>query len=201
MVTAPHHPEIVLVRHGETAWTISGQHTGSSDIPLTEAGRRQAEELAPRLAGRRFDVVLTSPLGRALETCRLAGVGEAAEVSEDVLEWDYGTYDGRTTAEIRTEHPDWSLWTDGAPEGERAAQVGARADRVIARLLGGTGDAVVFSHGHFLRVLATRWLALAPEDGRLFALAPASVSILGWEREQRVLTRWNETVAVLPGLE
>ena len=192
--SAPGRPEIVLVRHGETAWTISGQHTGRSDIPLTDAGRRQAETLAPRLVGRRFEVVLTSPLGRALETCRLADFGHLAEVSDDVVEWDYGEYDGRTTAEIRSERPDWSLWSDGAPGGETAAQVAGRADRVIARAVSGGGDGLVVSHGHFLRVLAARWLDLPPEDGRLFALAPASLSILGWEREQHVLSRWNESV-------
>lgn len=187
-------PQVVLVRHGETAWTISGQHTGRTDIPLTDAGRRQAAQLAPRLAGRRFEVVLTSPLGRALETCRLAGLGDTAEVSNGVLEWDYGAYDGRTTAQIRTEHPGWSLWSDGVPGGETAADVGARADRVIERLRSLPGDSAVFSHGHFLRVLAARWLGLAPADGRLLALGPASVSVLSWEREQAVVGRWNDTL-------
>lgn len=192
-MTQEQRPEVVLVRHGETAWTISGQHTGNSDIPLTDAGRRQGESLAGRLSGRRFEVVLTSPLGRAFETCRLAGLGEAAEVSDDVLEWDYGTYDGRTTAEIREERPGWSLWSDGVPEGEAAAEVGQRADRVIERLRAASGDSAVFSHGHFLRVLAARWVGLAPADGRLLALGPASVSVLGWEREQAVIKGWNDT--------
>lgn len=192
--TSSSHPEIVLVRHGETAWTISGQHTGRTDVPLTDAGRRQAELLAPRLAQRPFAVVLTSPLGRALETCRLAGFEAVAEVSEDVLEWDYGAYDGRTTSEIREERPHWSLWSDGVPDGETAAEVYLRADRVVHRLLGAEGDALVFSHGHFLRVLAVRWLALGPNKGRLLALGPASVSVLGWEREQPVLSRWNDTL-------
>ncbi|MGI8686634.1 MAG: histidine phosphatase family protein [Acidimicrobiales bacterium] len=187
-------PEAVLVRHGETAWTISGQHTGRTDIPLTDAGRHQAEKLAPRLAQRRFALVLTSPLSRARETCRLAGPGDVAVVSDDVLEWDYGAYDGRTTAEIRAEHPGWSLWTDGVPGGETAADVGRRADRVIQRLRAVEGDSAVFSHGHFLRVLAARWVDLPPTDGRLFALGPASISVLGWEREQPVFSLWNDTV-------
>lgn len=192
-MTQEQRPEVVLVRHGETAWTISGQHTGNSDIPLTDAGRRQGEALGERLSGRRFEVVLTSPLGRAAETCRLAGLGEAAEASDDVLEWDYGAYDGRTTADIREERPGWSLWSDGVPEGEVAAGVGRRADRVIERLRAASGDSAVFSHGHFLRVLAARWVGLTPADGRLLALGPASVSVLGWEREQAVVKRWNDT--------
>lgn len=190
----PNRREIVLVRHGETAWTISGQHTGRSDIPLTDDGRRQAERLAPKLSGRQFAAVLTSPLGRAEETCRLAGLGGVAEVSDEVLEWDYGAYDGRTTAAIREGHPGWSLWSDGVPDGETAGDVARRADAVIARLRGEDGDTAVFSHGHFLRVLAARWLGLPPSEGRLLALGPASISVLGWEREQPVLRRWNDTV-------
>jgi probable phosphoglycerate mutase len=188
-------PEVVLVRHGETAWTISGQHTSRTDVPLTAEGRRQAERLAARLAGREFAVVLTSPLKRAAETCRLAGFGDVAELCDDCREWDYGEYEGRTTPEIRTDVPDWSVWRDGVPGGETAAQVAARADRVIDRLRGAAGDSLLFSHGHFLRVLAARWLDLGHEDGRLFALGPASISVLGWEREQAVLTRWNEAAA------
>jgi broad specificity phosphatase PhoE len=154
--------------------------------------------LAPRLAGRRFDLVLASPLGRALDTCRLAGLGDAAERTDDVLEWDYGLYDGRTTAEIRAERPGWTLWSDGVPEGETAAEVGVRADRVIERLRACPGDSAVFSHGHFLRVLAARWVGLPPAGGRLLALGPASISVLGWEREQPVLARWNDTAAESP---
>jgi len=183
------------VRHGETAWTIGGRHTGRTDVPLTEVGRRQAELLAPRLGGRGFVVVLTSPLQRAAETCRLAGFGDVAERCHDVVEWDYGAYEGRTTAEIRAEVPGWSLWWHGVPDGETATQVAARADRVLDRLQGAAGDALVFSHGHFLRVLAARWLGLGPNDGRLFGLVPASISTLGWEREQRVIAHWNDTVA------
>jgi len=190
-----HRREIVLVRHGETEWTISGRHTSCTDIVLTERGRRQAEEVAARLGDREFKVVLTSPLQRAVQTCGLAGFGDAAEPSADLVEWDYGSFEGRTTAEIRAEVPDWSLWADGVPGGETAAQVGARADRVIERLLQVDGDALLFSHGHFSRALAARWIGLDVGAGRLFALAPASISILGWEREQRVLNRWNDEVA------
>jgi probable phosphoglycerate mutase len=186
-------PEVVLVRHGETAWTIGGRHTGRTDVPLTEAGRHQAEHLAARLAGHRFTVVLTSPLQRAAHTSALAGFTRA-EPSEDVVEWDYGAYEGRTTEEIRAERPGWSLWRDGVPGGETAAQVAERADRVVQRLRRAEGDALVFSHGHFLRVLAARWLGLDPNDGRFFTLRPAGTSILGWEREQPVLVRWNEPV-------
>jgi probable phosphoglycerate mutase len=186
---------VVLVRHGETEWTISGRHTGRTDVPLTEEGRRQAERLGPRLSGRKFVLVLTSPLQRARETCRLAGFGDVAELCDDCREWDYGEYEGRTTAEIRAEAPGWSLWRDNVPGGETAAEVAARADRVIERLRRADGDSLVFSHGHFLRVLAARWLGLGPEEGRLFALGPASLSVLGWEREQAVLSLWNEPTA------
>lgn len=185
-------PEIVLVRHGETAWTISGQHTSHTDLPLTERGRRQARGLPARLAGWEFATVLTSPLQRAAETCRLAGYGNIAERCNEVTEWDYGAYEGRTTTEIRAEVPGWSLWREGAPGGETASQVAARADRVIRQLRGAAGNALVFSHGHFARVLAARWLELDPNSGRLFALGPTSVSVLGWEREQPVLARWND---------
>lgn len=181
------------MRHGETPWTISGQHTGRTDVSLTAEGRCEAERLAPRLAGRTFARVLTSPVQRATETCRLAGFTELAELCDDCREWDYGDYEGRTTEEIRADVPGWSLWRDDVPGGETAAQVAARADRVIERLRGAPGDALVFSHGHFLRVLTARWLGLGPEDGRLFALSPASISVLGWEREQAVITQWNET--------
>ena len=187
------HAEIVLVRHGATEWTMSGQHTSRTDLPLTDEGRRQAERIRTVLAGRRYPVVLTSPRQRAAETARIAGFGDVMEISDDIAEWDYGAYEGRTTAEIREEVPGWTLWRDGAPGGETAAQIGARVDRVIERLRRASRDTLVFSHGHFLRVLAARWLHLEPEAGRLFALAPASTSVLGWEREQRVLVRWNET--------
>jgi broad specificity phosphatase PhoE len=203
--------EIVLARHGETEWSRDRRHTGRTDIPLTENGRRQASILRDSLSGRRFERVLSSPLSRALETCRLAGLGDRAELSDDLCEWDYGEYEGITTAEIRARRPGWYLWRDGCPGGEAAADVGRRADRVLASLddlrgdASGTaprwdGDAAVFSHGHVLRVLAARWLGLGPESGALFKLDTGTLSALGYERETRVITRWNAplTGAVQP---
>jgi broad specificity phosphatase PhoE len=187
-----HGPEIVLVRHGETLWSRNGQHTGCTDIPLTDEGRRQSERLGDSLRGRRFALVLTSPLQRAAETCRLAGLGDVALLREELMEWDYGAYEGRTTPEIRAEVPGWSLWRDGIPGGETAADVGRRVDRVIAEIGAVDGDVVLFAHGHVLRVLAARWLGLPPTEGRLFALDPATISILGYERETPVIRRWNE---------
>jgi probable phosphoglycerate mutase len=184
-------PEIVLVRHGETEWSRDGRHTGRTDVPLTEPGRREAEALGGALGAWRFGLVLSSPLIRASETCRLAGLGEVAIPSDDLLEWDYGAYEGRRTKEIREERPDWTLWRDGVPSGETAADVGARADRVVARLREAGGDAAVFAHGHVLRVLAARWLGLEPELGRLFALETATLSVLGYEREAAVIRLWN----------
>ncbi len=186
-------PRIWLARHGETEWTLSGQHTGRTDIALTPAGRRQAQALGRYLAARSFALVLTSPLGRAQETCRLAGYGSAAEVTDDLREWDYGIYEGRTTAAIRAVEPGWSIWTSPIPEGESLEQVGARAHRVMDRTLGAGGDVVLFGHAHILRVLAACWIGRPPGDGRLFALATASISVLGWERESRVIETWNVT--------
>ena len=186
--------EVVLVRHGETLWTRSGQHTGRTDIPLTEGGRREAELVGQALRGRTFALVLTSPRQRAAETCRLAGLGDAAVVRDDLAEWDYGAYEGRRTVDIREERPGWSLWRDGVPDGETAADVGRRADRIVQELRSAAGDAVIFGHGHFLRVLAARWLGLEPNEGRLFALDPATISILGYERETSVLRLWNESL-------
>lgn len=187
---------VVLVRHGETEWSLDGRHTGGTDLPLTAAGRRQAEALGRQLEGRRFARVLTSPLRRALDTCRLAGLGERAEVRPELTEWDYGRYEGRTTADIRGECPGWSLWADGAPGGEAAAGVGARVDRLLSDLDAADGAVAVFAHGHLLRVLAARWLGLPPDHGRLFALATATVSVLGFERETPVIVQWNH---VCPG--
>jgi len=184
--------EIVLVRHGETEWSRSGQHTGRTDIPLTDLGRKQAHAVGAALRGREFVLVLTSPLARAAETCRLAGLGEQALERDELMEWDYGAYEGRTTAEIREERPGWSLFRDGVPEGEAIAEVGARADRVLAEVLFAGGDAVLFAHGHVLRVLTARWLGLEPEAGRLFALDAGTISILGYERENPVVKLWNE---------
>jgi broad specificity phosphatase PhoE len=186
--------EIVLARHGETEWSRDARHTGSTDIPLTEEGRRQALLLRDALSEWSFDLVLSSPLQRALDTCRLAGLGDAAEIAEDLREWDYGDYEGITTAEIRESRPDWNLWRDGCPGGEDAAAVGARVDRVIARLEGLEGAVALFAHGHVLRVLAARWLGLGPEAGALLALSTATLSVLGCERETRVIRRWNAPV-------
>jgi probable phosphoglycerate mutase len=184
--------EVVLVRHGETEWARLGRHTGRTDIPLTEEGRAQAELAGRRLAGREFALVLTSPLSRAADTCRLAGFAAHCETTDDLLEWDYGEYEGRRTVDIRGERPGWTLWADGVPGGETAAQVGARADNVIARASEADGDVLLFAHGHLLRVLGARWLNLEPTGGRLFALSPATLSVLGYERETRVFLRWND---------
>jgi broad specificity phosphatase PhoE len=187
--------EIVLARHGETEWSRDLKHTGRTDIPLTDRGRAEAEHLGRALAGRSFARVLSSPLQRAVETCRLAGLGDQVELTDDLLEWDYGEYEGITTAEIRRERPDWYLWRDGCPGGETAADVGRRVDRVIAELRGLEGDAVLFAHGHVLRVLTARWLRLGPECGALFKLDTGTLSTLGFERETPVITRWNSPVS------
>ena len=183
--------ELWLVRHGETEWSLSGAHTGRTDLPLTDAGRKRAMALADCLAGRRFALVLTSPLQRALETCRLAGYGDAAQREPNLREWDYGDYEGRTTAEIRKNAPDWSLWVDGVPNGESIGQVAARAQAVIDRALQASGDVALFAHGHILRILTACWLSLPAADGRLFALGTGSLSTLGYERETHVITLWN----------
>ncbi len=184
-------PELWLIRHGETEWSRSGRHTGRTDIPLTEAGRANAAALGHYLAGRRFALVLESPMARARETCALAGLGGAAEVDPNLREWDYGDYEGLTTTEIRAQRPDWFLWTSGVPNGESIGQVAARADAVIARAQQAAGDVALFAHGHLLRILTARWLGLEPDGGRLFALGAGSVSTLGHERETRVISGWN----------
>jgi probable phosphoglycerate mutase len=181
-----------LVRHGETEWARLGRHTGHTDIPLTEAGRLQALALGPRLAGLPFATVLSSPLSRALETARLAGFADRLNLDPDLREWDYGADEGRTTPEIRTERPGWSVWTDGVRDGEAIEAVGARVDRVIERSRALDGDSLCFAHGHVLRVLTARWLGLAPAAGALFALGTATISILDWERETPVISRWND---------
>jgi broad specificity phosphatase PhoE len=183
--------EIVLARHGETEWSRDRRHTGRTDIPLTANGRRQAGVLGDALADRSFERVLSSPLSRALDTCREAGLGERAELTADLCEWDYGEYEGITTAEIRARRPGWNLWRDGCPGGETAADVGRRVDRVIESFAGLEGDAAVFAHGHVLRVLTARWLGLGPEAGALFKLDTGTLSALGYERETRVITLWN----------
>ena len=186
---------VYLARHGETAWSLSGQHTGRTDLPLTERGERNARALGRRLRGLRFAKVFTSPLKRAVRTCELAGFGAAAEIDPDLVEWDYGQYEGLRTADIHAERPDWSLFRDGCPGGETPKQVGARADRVIERLRAVRGDVLLFSSGHFMRVLASRWLALEPAAGQHFLLSTASLSALGYEHNlaQPAIRLWNET--------
>jgi probable phosphoglycerate mutase len=188
-------PIIYLARHGETAWSLSGQHTGLTDLPLTERGERNARRLGERLRGLKIAKVFTSQLQRAARTCELAGFRAAAEVDCDLLEWDYGQYEGRRTVEIHAERPDWQLFRDGCPGGETPAQVGVRADRVVSRVRAVRGDVLLFSSGHFLRVLAARWLGLEPGAGRYFLLSTASLSALGYEHNlsQPVIRLWDET--------
>ena len=188
MTPDPH--RMVLVRHGETAWSRDRRHTGRTDIPLTPLGETQAARLAPRLAAWSFTQVLVSPLSRATRTAELGGL-DRPEPVEDLLEWDYGDYEGRTTVAIRRDHPGWDLFDDGVPGGESIDQVAARVDRVIARARAGTGDVVCVAHAHLLRVLAVRWLGVGPEAARYLVLGPASLSVLGWERDQPVLEHWN----------
>ena len=185
--------QIWLVRHGETEWARAGRHTGRSDIPLTDLGRQQAGTLAARLAGHPFALVLTSPRSRAGETARLAGFADAI-VDPDLGEWDYGAFEGRTTADIRTEIPEWSIWTGPWQGGERVEDVGMRADRVIERCLDPRveGDALLFAHGHLLRVLAARWIDLPAAGGSHLALGTATIGVLGWDRANRVIETWNE---------
>ena len=184
-------PEIWLIRHGETEWSLSGQHTGRTDLPLTAAGVREAKELGRYLAGRPFALVLTSPLQRAHETCKLAGYGGVAQIEPDLCEWDYGAYEGRTSAQIQESVPGWTIWTSPVPQGETIQQVAARASRVIERAVKAGGHVALFAHGHLLRILTACWLGLPPDAGRFFALGTASVSVLGYERETRVIARWN----------
>jgi broad specificity phosphatase PhoE len=188
-------PVIHLARHGETAWSLSGQHTGRTDLPLTERGERNARALGQRLRGLEFAKVYTSPLQRAARTCELAGIGTSAEIDPDLVEWDYGQYEGRRTAEIHAERPDWQLFRDGCPGGESPGQIGARADRVVGRVRAIKGDVLVFSSGHFLRVLAARWLGLDASGGRYLLLSTASLSALGYEHNLAApaIQLWNET--------
>ncbi len=188
-------PVLYLARHGETAWSLSGQHTGLTDLPLTERGERNARNLGPRLAGLTFAKVFTSPLQRATRTCELAGFAAAAEVDRDLIEWNYGDYEGLRTAEIHEKRPEWQLFRDGCPGGESPDQIGARADRVVSRVRAVKGDVLIFSSGHFLRVLAARWLGLEPVKGSLFMLKTASLSALGYENElsQPVISLWDDT--------
>jgi broad specificity phosphatase PhoE len=187
-------PVTYLARHGETAWTISRQHTGVTDLPLTAHGQDEAVRLAERLAGLGLAAVFTSPLQRAVQTCELAGFGSTAEVDPDLVEWNYGAYEGRTSADILAERPDWQLFRDGGPGGESPDQVGARADRLVHRVRAIKGDVLLFSSAHFLRVLAARWLGLEPGAGRYFLLGTGSLSAVGYEhdRSEPVIRLWDE---------
>jgi len=183
--------ELWLMRHGETEWSAAGRHTSSTDLALTAEGERKAAMMGRLLAGRTFAMVLSSPLRRARETCRLAGY--TAEIAPDLREWGYGAYEGLTTAEIQVEKPGWTIWNGTPPGGESAAEVGARADHIIELAVAVDGDVALFGHGHMLRVLAARWLRLEPTDGRLLALSTGSISVLGYEHETRVVEAWNRT--------
>lgn len=185
------HSQLWLVRHGETKWSASGQHTGRTDLPLTLEGKLHAREIATFLGCRAFALVLTSPLQRARETCRLAGYGDSAIIDANLREWDYGDYEGRTTPQIQIERPGWSVWRDGVIGGESLEQLASRAQKVIDRVLSSSGDVLVFAHGHILRVLTACWLGLPPEASRFFALGTASVSILGYQHDTRVIRQWN----------
>ncbi len=197
----PSAPVLVLVRHGETAWSRSGQHTGRTDIPLLEEGRRMATHLREPLRQWRFSAVWTSPLSRASETCALAGFGNVAAPRPDLMEWDYGAYEGKTKDEIRAHRPDWRIWTDGVPQGESPQDVGARVDRVIAEARAVDGAVLVFAHSHLLRVLGARWLGLPPGDGRFFVLGTAAISVVALDPDSRqpVIQRWNDTSHLAPG--
>ena len=187
-------PQVYLARHGETAWTLSGQHTGRTDLPLTRQGERDARHLGERLTGITFRGVFTSPLQRARRTCELAGFAAAAAVAPELTEWDYGRYEGLKTADVHADRPDWDLFRDGCPGGESPGEVGARADRVIGRIRATPGDVLLFSSGHFLRVLAARWVGLDAAAGRYLFLETAALSVLGYEHNasQPVIRRWND---------
>ena len=184
--------DIWLLRHGETEWSVSRRHTGRTDISLTERGKQQAVQLGHRLQSHEFSLVLSSPLRRARETCSLAGFDARAVEDDDLMEWDYGECEGRTTAAIRKEKPGWDIWDAAAPGGESVEEVGARVDRALARATAATGDVAIFAHAHLLRIVAARWLALPPVSGRSFVLDTASVSRLSHERKSRVIALWND---------
>ena len=184
-------PRLWIVRHGLTEWAANGRHTGRTDIPLTDVGRAQATALAGRLAGVDFAEVRSSPLSRALDTARRAGFGDRVVTDPDLMEWDYGADEGRTSAEIRADQPDWTLWRSGVRQGETIAEVGTRADRVIARARSAQGDTLCFAHGHILRVVGARWIGLPPVGGENLALGTASISVLGWDRVVPILSHWN----------
>lgn len=185
-------PEVYVLRHGATEWSENGRHTSRTDLPLTDKGIEQASTLKDLLAGKTFDLVLTSPLQRARETCRLAGYLDQAQVDDDLLEWDYGDFEGLTTPQIREQHPGWTVWSGPMPGGETIEQVAARTDRVIARCLDARGDVALFAHGHVLRILTARWCELDPREGMRFPLATGTLCVLGWEHEYRGVRLWNQ---------
>ena len=188
--------EVVLVRHGETEWTITGQHTGRTDIPLTEKGRKQARLLEPLLSAANFALVLSSPLQRARETCELAGLGDRMELEPDLMEWDYGEYEGITSKEIKRTDPSWMVFRDGCPGGETPAQVGARVDRLIQRIRPVAGRVALFAHGHLLRVFVSRWIGFPPSAGQHFLLDTSTVGVLGYYQGVPAVKRWNAPVTL-----
>jgi len=196
-------PMVYLARHGETAWSLTGQHTGLTDLPLTELGERNAQRLGSRLSGIVFESVFTSPLRRARRSSEQAGFRSVAEIDPDLIEWDYGEYEGRRSVEIHTERPDWQLFRDGAPGGESPQQVAERADRVVDRLRAVSGNVLIFSSGHFLRMLAASWIGLEPYEARSLMLSTGGLSVLGYEHnlEQPVIKLWNDTNHLLPANE
>ena len=187
-------PAVYLARHGETAWTLSGQHTGMTDLPLTKHGERAARQLGEELRGRQFARIFTSPLQRAARTCELAGFGDQSQVDHDLVEWNYGEYEGLRTVEIHAKRPGWQIFRDGCPGGESPGEVGARADRVVERVRAVQRDVLIFSSGHFLRVLTARWLGLEPQAGKYFLLSTASLSTLSYEHDlsQPAIQLWND---------
>jgi broad specificity phosphatase PhoE len=190
---------IVVVRHGETEWSLSGQHTSRTDLPLTDDGRKRATALHDLLSGYSFALVLSSPMRRALETCEIAGYGNVVELDEDLREWEYGEYEGLTTPQIRETRPDWNLWRDGCPGGEGPSEVGRRADRVLERLAAADGDGAAFAHGHILRVLTARWAEMSVAEGSRFKFGAGAIGVLGHERETRAVEHWNLTPAPMGG--
>jgi len=186
--------QLWLIRHGETAWSLSGAHTSRTDIPLTDRGRERARKIKDYLAGKTFSMVLTSPMQRARDTCRIAGLGDAAQIDDDLSEWNYGAYEGRTTEEIQREIPGWSVWTSPIIDGETINQVAERANRVIARAAAKGGNVALFAHAHILRILAACWIQMPPVTGSRLALGTGTVSVLGYERETRVISEWNRTL-------
>lgn len=183
--------QLYCIRHGETEWSLSGQHTGVTDIPLTDNGRELAKRLRPRLSHLQFSLVLVSPLQRALETCALAGLGGAAQIEADLMEWNYGDFEGLTSAQIQQDHPGWIVFRDGCPNGETPTQVGERVDRIISRAMANEGDVALFAHGHVLRTLAARWIGLSPQEGMRFLLDTGTICILGFYRNARAIRTWN----------